>query len=271
MNLPLIKDFNQIWVSKHGVEFFEDGVKLRWGLDEYHDETKPAVFFGMYHNDDLQKMMNHSGPKIVIWGGNDMQSKQLNFVSELQKTQKIWTWAYPGEFSNILSSYNIDHKKLYIALKDYSNFKPIKLGENIYVYKGVHGNRPGHYKWNEIVNPLIDTFGSDRVIYANHLPMGDLIQNVYKNCFAYVKPNPKGGCTTMWELGHMGIKTIGKSHERLGMFREYSDLDNLISLILEESNFIGTIRTDVSDATKQIFTGEEWLTLDFWENNIKRL
>lgn len=262
----MIQDFNQAWVSQHGVEFFEDGFRKVWNLGPYLDITSPTVFFGVYHKNDLEKIKNHKGPKIIIWGGNDMQPYQLQEFSKLQNQQpQTYTWAYPGEFSNILTSYNITHKPLHIAIKDYSQFKPIPLGENIYVYKGVHGNRPDHYKWDEIVKPLIKVFGEDRITFTNHLPIDELIDKVYKNCFVYVKPNPKGGCTTMWELGHMGIKTIGKSHPNIDIFTEYNDIHHLIDLIVEESKYIGKIRKDISTITKNIFTGTEWLTLKFWD------
>jgi hypothetical protein len=38
----------------------------------------------------------------------------------------------------------------------------------------------------------------------------------------------------------------------------------LIELIVEESKYIGKFREDVALNTKNIFTGKEWLTLDFW-------
>ncbi len=262
----MIQDFNQCWVSQHGIQFFEEGFKSTWDLGSYSDENAPAVFFGMYHQDDVVKMTNHKGPKIIIWGGNDMQHPQLQYVSNLQKTQKIYSWAYPGEFSDVLTKYDIEHKQLYVALKDYSNFSPITLGENIYVYKGYSGNRSSHYKFDEVVNPLIEVFGSDRITFTNDLPIEELIENVYKKCFVYVKPNPKGGCTTMFELGHMGMRTLGNNHKNLDCFSDYqNDIHKLIGLIMEESKYIGKKREDIVSATKGEFTGKEWLTLEFWK------
>ena len=260
----MVKDFNQVFVSQHGVQFFEEGFKNTWDLNPYKDPNQPSIFFGMYHWDDVVRMEQHKGPKIIIWGGNDMQPQQLNYVANLQKQQEIYTWVYPGEFSDTLSKYNIKHKKLYIALKDYSTFSPITLGENIYVYKGVHGNRHNHYRWEEVVSPLIKVFGEDRIKFTNHLPMNELIEKVYKDCFVYIKPNPKGGCTSMFELAHMGVRTIGKNHKNLDCFTEYSDIPNLLDLIMEESKFIGKTRKDIANSTKEIFTGPEWLDLNFW-------
>ena len=260
----MIQDFNQVWVSRYGVQFFEQGFKDLWNLESYSDLNKPSIFFGLYHQEDIDKLVNHKGPKILIWGGNDMQPHQLNLISKLQTHQTIYTWAYPGWFSNILSQYKIKHKSLYIPIKDYSPFQSITLGENIYVYKGIHGNRPDHYKWDEVVKPLIEVFGEDRITYSNHLPINSLIEDIYKKCFVYIKPNPKGGCTAMFELGHMGIRTLGVGEFNIDIFSEYTNINNLLDLIMEESKYIGKTRQDVVTSTKNIFVGKEWLTLNFW-------
>jgi hypothetical protein len=208
--------------------------------------------------------VNHIGPKILIWGGADMTPNRLEYISNLQQQQTIYCWVYPGEFSNILTNYNIKHKQLHVALKSYIDFTPIILGENIYVYKGLHGNRPSHYHWNNVVNPLIEVFGKDRITFTDHLPITELIEKFYKNCFVYVKPNPVGGCTTMFELGHMGMRTLGIGHKNLEFFSEYSDIYHLIDLVVDESKYIGKTRKDIAESAKNIFAGSEWLTLNFW-------
>lgn len=258
-------DFRQVHTSNVLEQYFGSNFRSKWTLDYYSDSNKPCIFLGLYEQDDVEKLTAHKGEKILIWGGGDMEPPKLKFISDLQKQQNIFVWGYPGEFSNILSLYGIEHKPLHIPLKDYSNFKPSPLGENIYVYKGIHGNRPEYFRWNEIVGPLIEVFGKDRIISADHLPIEDLVEKVYKNCFVYVKPNPKGGCTTMFELGHMGIRTIGKGHQSLDYFTEYTDIYQLVDLIVEESKHIGQIRTEVADLAKKAFTGEEWLSLSFWK------
>ena len=70
----------------------------------------------------------------------------------------------------------------------------------------------------------------------------------------------------MFELAHMGVRTIGKNHKNLDCFTEYSDIPNLLDLIMEESKFIGKTRKDIANSTKEIFTGPEWLDLNFWIN-----
>ena len=259
-----MRDFNQAYISS-GVDYFKKKYKENWNLEDYNDIFAPAIFFGLYSPSDIQAMIDHKGPKIITWGGGDMQPQQLNIIKQLLDKQEIYNWAYPGEFSNVLTSYGIPHKKAYIPFKNYSDFLPTPLGENIYVYKGIYGNRPNHYKWDEIIKPLQNAFGKDRIIFSNNLPIEELIEKYYKNCFVYIKPNPKGGCTTMFELAHMGIRTLGKGNKDLDLFTEYKDLDHLLELIIEESKYIGKTRNDIHEKTKKVFTGDEWLNLNFWK------
>tara|TARA_B100001094_G_C18196268_1_gene811350 strand:+ start:15765 stop:16547 length:783 start_codon:yes stop_codon:yes gene_type:complete len=258
-----MKDFNQVYISSC-VGHFGKKYKEKWDLKDYNDPFSPAVFFGLYLQDDIQTMINHKGPKIITWGGHDMHPPQLNLIKQLLNHEEIYNWAYPGAFSDMLTSHDIPHKKIYIPFKSYSNYNPTPLGENIYVYKGIHGNRPDHYKWDDVIKPLQHVFGKDRIIFTNHLPMEELIEKYYKDCFVYIKPKSKGGCTTMFELAHMGIRTLGKGMENLDLFTKYKDLDHLLELIMEESKFIGKIRNNISKSTKEIFTGDEWLNLNFW-------
>ena len=68
----------------------------------------------------------------------------------------------------------------------------------------------------------------------------------------------------MWELAHMGRRTIGLGFPELEYSTEFSNIENLIDLIVEESKYIGKIRPDVANSVKNLFLGDEWLSLDFW-------
>ena len=261
----MTQDFNQAYVSPVLKEYFEKPFLDLYSLTNYHDIYAPAIFFGLYLMDDVNYMTNHKGPKIIIWGGNDMNQNVFHHVANLQKSQKIYTWYPSGDIATMIESYGIKLKRFNLLLKDYSPYTLTSLGENIYVYKGVNGNRSEYFKWDEIVEPLIEVFGQDRVIYTNNLPTTELIENIYKKCFVFVKPNPKGGCTTMWELGHMGIRTLGRGMEETQFFKNYTSVNNLIELIVEESKNMGKIQKEVAKATKSSFIGPEWLCLNFWE------
>lgn len=130
--------------------------------------------------------------------------------------------------------------------------------------------RPEYFKFNEVVAPLVQVFGEDRVKWVikeekKTLPIDELIEKYYNDCFVFIKPHEKGGVTSMYDLAHMGRKTIGKGESNLPNFIKYSDLDNLLELIMEESKFIGKVREDVATSLNNHFLGDEWLSFKFWE------
>ena len=263
----MARDFFQTYISPALVDF-TDGWINKWNFTQYTDVNAPCVFFGMYNQQDADVFMSHKGPRIMIFGGNDMHEPQLNILKQSITDGKTFSFQPPGEFSDTLTKFEIPHKQAYLAVKDYNDLKPTPLGENIYIYLGRPDNRRYEYfKYEEVVRPLVQVFGEDRVHWVTEsttLPFNKLVSKYYQNSFCYVKPNSRGGATAMHELAHMGRRTIGKGHTGIDYFTEYSDLQNLLDLIMEESKYIGRVREDVADSVKDLFVGEEWLSLKYW-------
>jgi hypothetical protein len=259
--------FEQIYVSGTLKDFFSMGIKNKWNLKDYQDVNSPAIFFGLYSDKDRSVLANHKNKSLVIWGGKDMSyEKSLTLVKSLVDKKISATWVYPGFFSKILDNYNIKHKKIYIPIKDYNPFQPEVLGDKIYCYKGVLGNRGDYFKWNEIIKPLIDRYGLEKIIFTENKNIETLKNDFYKKSFVYIKPNERGGCTTMFELAHMGRKTIGIGHEESGFFSNYSSINDLFEKIDNESKKIGTIDENVCSSVKNMFiNNNDWLNFEFYE------
>ncbi len=258
--------FDQVKISETLEPFFGENFRSKWNLKKYKNPNKPTIFLGLYSKNDLEDFKNHKSTSIVIWGGADIKSKTLSEVRNSILYGKCYTFAYPGEFSKLLTEEDIPHKTLHLEIKDYSNFKPTPLGDKIYIYRGASKTNLEYYKWEEIVEPLIKEFGENKILFTDNKQIDDLMENYYNKCFVYVKPNPKGGCTSMFELGMMGRRTLGIGHIGLENFTEYKNIDDLIRLINIESKYIGQVREEVSIQTANCFVGQEWLQLDFWKN-----
>jgi len=259
--------FEQAHVSKTLEPFFGEKFRKKWNLKNYFNPDAPAAFLGLYRSEDIEKFMSHKSERILIFGGSDIK---LNTVSKIKKSfsdGRTYSWMYPGEISDLMLKYEVPHKTLYIALKDYSEFKPVALGDKIYVYRGAKKTNPEYFKWSEVVEPLIRYFGKERVLFTDGQDSVNLIDKFYSKSFVYVKPNAKGGNTTMWELGHMGIKTLGKGHSpALPNFLEYSDFNHLVSLIEKEEKNIGKTNHDLAEKVNSVFNkNQKWLTVDFWK------
>jgi len=258
--------FEQIYVSQTLEKAFGENIRTRWNLNSYSNINSPAIFFGLYKQSDLDVLLNHKGKFLVIWGGGDMRESTLELVKPLINFKQGFTCAFPGEFSNTLKYKKIPHLRFYLEIKDYSKFIPMPLGNKIYIYRGWKGSREEYFKWNEISIPLIKHFGEDRVIYTDNKSVDELINTYYKDCFAYVKPTPRGGCTTMFELGYMGRKTFGAGIFNLPNFTKYKNLENLIQLIEKEEKNIGQTNFDLAKDLKKSFIDSSWLNLKFWLN-----
>ena len=212
-------DFTQSYISP-ALNDFKEGFNGKWNFSDYNNVDTPAVFLGMYGPDDAKAFINHKGPRIMVFAGNDMHPPQLNLVSQHINDGKTFALAPPGEFSNTLTSFNIPHKKEYWAVKSYDNLT---------------------------------------------LPFDELKNKYYEKAFCYVRPNSRGGATAMHELAHMGRRTIGLGFPELEYSTEFTDIENLIELIVEESKYIGETRPDVANSVKDLFLGNEWLSLEYWK------
>jgi len=255
------QDFKQLYSS---MIYFKEGMKQRWNLVEYHDPEAPAVFLGLYEPRDIQTFINHKGPKLLYFAGADFTERNLKLAAQSPNT--ICIGYGPDWLYRKLDEYKIPYTKKRIFLKSFDDFTPTPLGENIYVYKGLFGNRHDHYRWNEIVKPLQHVFGTDRINYTQNISLTELHEKYYNDCFVYIRPNPMGGGHGMFELGHMGRRTITNDHSEFSICSGYNDIHHMIDLIMQESKKIGTIQTSVAEELKQMFdhTGE-WLRLNSYK------
>lgn len=258
-------DFKQVHISFSIREYFGEPFKAKWNLTEYHDKTKPAVFLGLGTKDDIIKLRNHESYSIIIWAGGEFTPELVSYVHSIPLTIQV---GY-GWMVNTYKQLKVPYTELYIPIKDYSMFHPSPLGDKIYVYKGIHGNRSSYFQWDSIVQPLINYYGQDRIIYTSFQPIDKLINEYYNNSFIYVKPNDKGGSTTMWELGLMGRRTISNNQGNIPSVLNYNSVNDIITHINNEMQYIGTIQYDVSNnINNTLIQTNNWLNLDFYEKHL---
>ena len=77
------RDFTQCYISP-ALNDFKKGFFEKWSFDEYSNILTPTVFFGMYGPDDAKFFMSHKGPKLMIFGGNDMHDPQYDPSNEMK-------------------------------------------------------------------------------------------------------------------------------------------------------------------------------------------
>ena len=198
------RDFLQIKVSESLIHLKEN-IKERWNLEDYDNPNLPAVFFGVYNANDLKIILDHNSYGIIIFGGNDLQKDKVLQIFNIKK-DKFFTFGYAW-LSSFFDKYQISYKEMILPIKDFNAFNLTPLGKNIYVYVGQpEKKRYDYFYFDEIIVPLIDNFGEKRVMWVKEdsaINIQKLIEDYYNKSFVFVKPNERGGSTTMWEMAHM--------------------------------------------------------------------
>jgi len=254
--------FKQVCVSSSLI-YFKEFFKKKWGLVDYYSVDEPAIFFGLYNKQEIQRFTNHKGLKMVIWGGADQSVSKFKKVRDT--TNFVGSPVYRPPLLESFKEIKYPYREIILPFKDYSTLKATPLGEKIYVYKGLGGNRGDYYKWNEFITPLMNHFGKDRFIYSQNQKMDYVINNLYNESFIYIKPNEKGGSTTMWELAHMGRKTVSKNQGDIPNVINFNDVESIIEIIKKEENKIGTVQSEVIEQTQKcMVNSRDWLNVKFW-------
>jgi len=136
-------------------------------------------------------------------------------------------------------------------------FKPNPLGDNIYCYLGDESSKQimGFSFMEKLKRET-----SFNIIYGF---LGNNIEYVkehyYDKCFINIKPNIVGGITTAVELAYMGRFTISDAKAPFCI----NSLDNILSLIDQESKKIGTIQQ--SCIGNYYNAGDEWKLIKYWK------
>lgn len=237
-----MKDYNQAYIS-NTIKFFEQGFKDRWQLKDYEDTQAPAVFVGIYNSEDISRVNNHKGDKILVFTGADINNYRL-FKNE----------------NCISDQYTFKHK-LIIPIKSYELFKPIPLGEKIYVYMSTNSDGFKAKFRMDIVERLQDHFKDDILIGYHGNTIEEMISNYYSKSFINLQLNKDAGFTTALEMAHMGRRSI--SNYEAPFCVNYKNLDMVVNLINQQKKYIGkAIDLKIND---YICNSDKWLTNNFWK------
>jgi hypothetical protein len=239
------------------ISFFKENFLNRWDLQEYYDPNEPCIFFG---GRELSKyIQDHNSIKIVIPATpNDIPNfsivtnrKDLFIISPLKDT----------------IPFEVPCKDILIQIKDYSLFQPNILGDKIYFYSGFKNGYDEYNKHKQVITQIENQTGYEVITTAhpnlnNFFDVNYLKTNFYDKSFLNLNLSKDGNhLTTAIELGMMGRKTImKKNYQNFSFMIDYVDIENIISIIKEESKKIGTIQPKI-DAHS---VGAEWLDLNYW-------
>jgi hypothetical protein len=247
--------FLQAYVAP-SIKFFKNNFLTKYGLVEYYDQNKPAIFFGAIESSDI--INNHKGYKLII----PCTPIDYPTIKDYEKTILMCS-------DNFKLPINVIRKSLTPQIKDYELFKPNPLGDKIYFYSGFKSG------WNfktEFISELQKKIDYE-IITTNHNKLNEyhsieyLKDNYYDKTFLNLNFSDGNGLASVIELGLMGRKTIfnpkiENNIQRIEFpnFINYNSMEDIIRIINEESKKIGTIQNPIDAHNIK----DEWLDLNFW-------
>lgn len=267
---------NQCYCSVQ-VGSFKDNLFATWKLQDYHSPDMPALFYGMYGENELSILKAHKSTAVVIWTGSDAcrpeNIKQTNlpnvihiasnkFIEDDLKNSGIQNYKF-------IPVAVVDHEKL--------NIQALPLGDKIYVY--LPYDEPKDYfsytdfYGNNLIKQLVDWFGADRFIFAkyNTYTQEQLYNEIYPKCFVGLRLYKHDGLSeTVVEMGLFGRKMIYNGIEPNAIpFNNFQDI--VKAIIIEEQN-IGKTFNKLSQSMRQyINCGDNWLFTEKQKATIKTI
>ena len=212
----------QGYVSKSIMDFPFHQIYL---LDDYNNDKRPAVFFGMYRHEDFYLFNNHKSAKVVFWTGQDA----LNFDRWGEVDYVEHFTAHPRVYELLKS------KGLSVTLVQPSSFlneiNPKKLGTKIYaycpksmpIYHGIEIIQELQERGYEI---LIGDGSHTQEQWRNE--MADLF---YQECYIGLCLSEfAGGGTSIIEMGLRGMFVVTNVF-RLSNCLRWSQIEDVISHI----------------------------------------
>lgn len=246
------------------VIFFRKELLERYPLKDYYSETDPALFFGIWNQ--VEKINNHKGYKVVYLASPKDGEKVRNlFPSEklFIKEDKI---LYGQKLVDIPNYYQKKH--FLPETKNYDKYFPTILGTKVYAYCATESRK--HEFQFELVKQIEKKIDFE-IIYGivPHntalVSMDYIRENWYNNCFINLNLSLYNGLQTVFELSYMGRKTIANFFRPLPCVINYTDLENIVTIINEESKKIGTLQPKINCHT----VNEEWLDIEWWKQSFK--
>lgn len=209
------------------INSFDKAFREKWPFEEYIDETKPTLFFGMYNANDIKAATRHTGKKIIWFAGIDAMSKEhLTFMKTDSAFKDAVFVAESKWIENDLDAVGIKYESISILMDDIYNWKSEPLGDSLYWY-----NAESRRYGREYIKAVKNAFPGMNIIMPER---GAFTKNempeIYKKCFAGVRTVRHDGMSqSVAEMGLMGRMSIWNGVSPFTM--PYDGTEGLIAAI----------------------------------------
>jgi hypothetical protein len=214
---------------------FKKRIQNKFKLTSYKNTINPTLFFGVYTNDDLYKLKNHSGIKYIIWGGEDANPNlqhSLITINEVKLLHNTIHISISECIYNRLVSQNISSVLVDFNLVDTSLFKPIiPKGECIFIFNGQTSGRE-HIYGKDIYIEIMRRLPEYSYILSNTLnePYENM-PNIYSKCFIMLRLTKyDGNANSVQECEAMEIPVV---HNQSKYGLKWNTIDDIIKYIVK--------------------------------------
>jgi len=134
-----------------------------WGTDDYTDDQRPTVFFGMYGLPDFYAVWRHKGEKHILWAGSDLRHLKGNYWLDDKGEIRIdnkgmceWinknctSWVENKVEHNALKELGIESTIVPSFLGNVDDFPVQELNQKKRYYSSVSGDDFILYGWDKI-------------------------------------------------------------------------------------------------------------------------
>lgn len=235
----------------------------KYGLSEYVNFKKPAIFFGCYkYPQDFSTIINHKALGIIVWCGADsyrVGSEKLKAIKEKKNIQHI---AISRFIEKTLRHAGISFKRLPINPSE-NIVNPQPLGDSIYCYAPKFRY---DYYGGKIINELKELLLDEKFIITSsciQYPKEQLIE-LYKKSFIGLRLTKYDGLpNTVIELGLMGRRCI--FNDNIPNAIHWWTIQDIIRIIKVEKLKIEQTNTQLAKTMFNFLNiDDSWLNENYW-------
>lgn len=258
-----------------GLHNFKNRIADKYGFIPYTTPDEPAVAFGIYHQNTIDKILHSNKLTIIVWAGTDVydfcfRPKTMDYNGITQK-KNVRHIAISKWISNDLSKCGISHICLPVNVVSIikEKFKPVPLGTKIYTYSfALRPNLYGRAVIDAVKKrlPGVEFIDINNPTNTPDLPFAsDKMPKIYGQCLMGLRPTAHDGCSnTVVELGLMGRRCIHNGW--LPGSVPWNGVDDIVKTIREEQKKTGSTNNLLAKQTaKYIDIPEDWLDTEFWK------
>ena len=228
-------------------------------LDDYNDNYKPTVFFGMYRYEDIVLLFAHHSSIIILWTGQDaLQFKHWGSIADTRQITNVT--AHPKVHQLITS--NGCNCKLIKPAAFLNTVNPQKLGKKIYAY--CPASAP-EYHGAEIIHKLRKA-GYDIIVgdgtHAQENWRGMLADSYYNQAFIGLCLSEfAGGGGSIIEMGLRGMRVVTNVFD-LPNCIPWASVEDIMTAIELETKLIGETNTDLAiEVWNDLDHAHKWLEI----------